>query len=48
MKRVCKKDGKILILTSGRSHYDLLNMLLDYKTPYTVTNYGYFPNKDWE
>lgn len=48
MKRVCKKDGKILIMASGYTHYDLLNLFLEYKTPYTVCTYGYFPNRKWE
>ena len=48
MKRVCKKDGQILILTSGKSFYELLNRYLDIKTAYTVCNFGYFPNRDWD
>lgn len=39
MKRVCKpgktiqniQGGKILILASGRSDYDILNLYLEYK-----------------
>ena len=37
MKRVCKKDGKILLLTTGISYYDLLNLFINFKTPYTVS-----------
>jgi ubiquinone/menaquinone biosynthesis C-methylase UbiE len=48
MKRVCKKDGLILVLTSGLSYYPLMNWFLDFKTPYSVCNFGYFPNRDWE
>jgi len=48
MKRVCKKDGKILLLCSGLSHYDYLNFFIEYKAPYTICNQGYFPNRDWE
>ena len=48
MKRVCKKDGKILILTSGISNYEFLNYLLDFDTPYYVSTLGYFPNRKWE
>jgi methyltransferase OMS1 len=48
MKRVCKKDGLILILTSGMSHYELLNLFLEYKAPYYICNYGYFPNRRWD
>jgi len=48
IKRVCKKDGLILIMTSGRSQYDLLNLLIEFKTPYYVTKNGYFPNREWD
>lgn len=48
MKRVCKKDGLILILTGGKGYYSGMNAFLDYKTPYTVCNYGFFPNRNWE
>lgn len=48
MKRVCKKDGHILILTRGKSFYQGLNLFLDYKTPYSVSTYGFFPNREWE
>lgn len=48
MKRVCKKDGLILILASGQGFYSALNIFLDYKTPYTVCNYGFFPNRHWD
>ena len=47
MKRVCKKDGLILILTSGLSHYSFLNLFLEYKTPHNVCQSGFFPNRDW-
>lgn len=29
MGRVCKRDGRILLLEHGRSHYSLINRLLD-------------------
>ena len=48
MQRVCKKDGKILILTKGISNYHLYNYLLDFNTPYYVNTFGYFPNRKWE
>jgi methyltransferase OMS1 len=37
MKRVCKKDGQILLLTTGLSYYDLLNLFINFKTPHTVS-----------
>ena len=48
MKRVCKPDGHILILTSGKSSSnEFLDKYLDLRTPYMVQNYGYFANRDW-
>ena len=29
MGRVCKRDGRILLLEHGRSHYSLINRMLD-------------------
>jgi methyltransferase OMS1 len=48
MKRVCKKDGLIMLMASGMGFYDLLNLFLNFKTPYTVCEFGYFPNRQWE
>lgn len=48
MRRVCKKNGKILILTSGMGYSKFLNKLLDMKSTIVLKNYGYFMNKDWE
>lgn len=48
LKRVVKKDGRIVILASGLGHYDILNLYQNYKTPYTVCNHGYFPNRKWD
>jgi len=47
MRRVCKKDGKILILTSGLSENSFLNNTLQVRTVYFMKNYGYVPNRDW-
>ena len=48
MKRVCKKGGHILLLTSGKSQYDYVNWFVNFKSPYIICNSGYFPNRDWE
>ena len=48
MRRVCKKDGLILLLASGLSSNEFLNHFINYKTPYYVCKFGYFPNKNWE
>lgn len=48
MKRVCKpgkmnlyiQGGKILLLTSGRSSYDILNLYLEYKQAKYLKNLG--------
>ncbi|KRX00572.1 hypothetical protein PPERSA_12791 [Pseudocohnilembus persalinus] len=48
LKRVVKKGGKIMILTTGLGSYDLLNLYQNIKTPYTVCNMGYFPNREWD
>lgn len=45
LKRVVKPGGTIAILASGAGHYDLLNLYQNYKTPYTVCNHGFFPNR---
>ena len=48
MKRVCKKDGRILLMTSGYSHYDLINLYMEYKSYYYVCKHGYFPTRKWD
>ena len=48
MKRVCKKDGLILILASGYSSFDLINLYNEFKAPYTIFNNGYYPNRKWD
>lgn len=47
MQRVCKNDGKILVLAQGRSFYKVLNNYLDFKNPKSVCQQGNFINRDW-
>ena len=48
MKRVCKPEGKILILANGRSFYSIYNKYLDLLYPKYVAEYGVFINRDWD
>lgn len=48
MQRVCKKGGKILLLTSGLSPYDYMNWMIELETPKFVMKNGYFPNRKWK
>lgn len=48
MKRVCKKNGKILLLETGRSFYDAYNVFLELTNPFYIFHYGYFENRPWE
>ena len=48
MKRVCKKDGTILLLNHGVSENDYYNMYLRFSVPFHVSKYGYFPNRKWD
>ena len=47
MRRVCKKDGKILILTSGLGYNSFLNKILHLRVEQFLKSYGYAPNRDW-
>lgn len=48
MKRVCKKNGKILLMESGKSNSPILNHFLDLRLPLHLERYGYFNNRDWD
>lgn len=48
MKRVCKPNGKILLIESGKSNHQLLNYYLEIMLPLHIDKYGYFNNRDWE
>jgi len=37
-----------LLLTTGKSSYDILNLFLEFKLAYYLQTFGYFPNRDWE
>lgn len=47
MRRVCKKDGKILILASGIGTSAFLNKILNLRVEQFLRSYGYAPNRDW-
>eukprot|EP00937_MAST-01D_sp_MAST-1D-sp2_P004356 g4356.t1 len=46
MRRVCKPDGKILLLEHGRSHYDWLNRILDRGADQHAQRWGCYWQKD--
>ena len=48
MQRVCKRDGKILLLEHGRSHYGWLNRILDSNVHKHVERWGCYWNRDIE
>jgi SAM-dependent methyltransferase len=47
MKRVCKENGKILILAKGQSFYSWFNKYLDLVNAKYVCRYGIYINRDW-
>lgn len=46
MQRVCKAEGKILLLEHGRAHYDWLNRILDKNVNKHVERWGCIWNRD--
>lgn len=46
MSRVCKKDGKILLLEHGKGSYDWINDILDKSAHTHAHNWGCIYNKD--
>ncbi|KAI5838629.1 ubiquinone/menaquinone biosynthesis-related protein [Morchella snyderi] len=46
--KICKDDGKIILLEHGRSHYDLLNNALDSLAPKHAETWGCWWNRDIE
>jgi methyltransferase OMS1 len=46
MQRVCKKDGKILLLEHGRSHYEWLSSILDKFAGLHAKRWGCHWNRD--
>ncbi len=48
MKRVCKNNGRILLLENGRSFYDAYNVYMEITNPFYVFHYGRFENRPWE
>ncbi len=47
MKRVCKKDGLILLLNRGKSQIPIFNWLNSFSYPKEVAEQGFFNNRDW-
>eukprot|EP00041_Stephanoeca_diplocostata_P009802 m.153064 g.153064 ORF g.153064 m.153064 type:complete len:248 (-) comp17904_c0_seq2:732-1475(-) len=45
MQRVCKPDGKIILLEHGRSQYDFINRILDDGADRHATKWGCFWNR---
>lgn len=48
MERVCRENGKILLLEHGKSHYDWLNNILDKNLHKHVERWGCIWNRDIE
>jgi methyltransferase OMS1 len=46
MKRVCKADGRILLIEHGRGHYGWINNILDNGACNHAQNWGCIWNKD--
>ncbi|KAH8146471.1 uncharacterized protein LAJ45_09417 [Morchella importuna] len=46
--KICKDDGRIILLEHGRSHYDLLNNVLDSLAPKHAETWGCWWNRDVE
>lgn len=46
MQRVCKKDGKILLLEHGKSNWDWLTRYLDERAPAHAHKWGCWWNRD--
>jgi hypothetical protein len=48
MKRVCKPDGKILLLNMGKPDNEYLSMYYRFMLPYYLLNHGFFPHRPWD
>jgi len=46
ISRVCKPDGRILLLEHGRAHYDFLNARLDSSAEAHHQKWGCYWNRD--
>ena len=47
MKRVCKPNGKILLMECGLSNDPFLNKWIEFSLPMNIHKYGFFNNRDW-
>jgi ubiquinone/menaquinone biosynthesis C-methylase UbiE len=48
MKRVCKKDGRILIMTSGAMDGKFWKVFSDFKKQEALESMGYFALREWD
>jgi ubiquinone/menaquinone biosynthesis C-methylase UbiE len=48
MRRVCRPNGRILLLAAGQSSYPWLNFLSEFWRHKTLKTYGYFSLRDWD
>ncbi|XP_063932604.1 uncharacterized protein LOC135144502 [Zophobas morio] len=48
IERICKKNGKIILLEHGKSKYTWLNYVLNRRAPYHAKRWGCWHNKDIE
>ena len=48
LARICRPDGKVLLLEHGKSHYKWLNEMMDRKAKSHFLRWGCWPNRDIE
>lgn len=48
MKRVCKKDGYVLLLNMGMPDNKLLRYYYRFTLPHYLLNQGFFPHRPWD
>ena len=48
MRRVCKKDGYILLLNQGMPDSKILQWYYRLNLGFYLMNYGYFPHRPWD
>ena len=48
MRRVCKPDGKILLLNMGQPDNEYLSQYYRFMLPYYLLTHGFFPHRPWD
>jgi ubiquinone/menaquinone biosynthesis C-methylase UbiE len=48
MKRVCKKDGTILLLNMGNPENEFLQKYYRFTLPHYLLTHGFFPHRPWD